>query len=376
MAAIEDCRTAALGGHMHRCDGCGREHPLYNSCRDRHCPTCQGNAAHRWMAARTGDILPVPYFHVVFTLPAGIARIGLANRRLLTGILFRTAHGTLRTIAAEPRFGGRRIGGTSVLHTWDQRLRFHPHLHVVVPNAGIDVASGEWTTGSAGFLAPVKVLASLFRRRFLEELDRARAKGRISFSGATAHLACPAAFRDAISAARGKDWVVYAKPPFRGPQQVFAYLSRYTHRVAIGNSRILGFDGTHVRIRCRKPKRPGQRGRPGYGTVTFTAEAFIDRFLLHVLPAGMQRIRHFGILANNRRAETLRQARHALGVADPPPDPHSDGEDPGGDMDIAPVACPHCGGVLRRIAPIPKPRRCTHAPRGPPHAPVTVGTVT
>ena len=371
MGAIEACRTAVLGGHLYKCDGCGREHPLHNSCRNRHCPTCQGNAARTWLDARAGDILPVPHFHVVFTLPRGIADIAFANRRAVFGILFRTAHETLRTIAADPRFGGRRVGGTSVLHTWDQRLLWHPHLHVVVPNAGFDAASGEWTVGSGRFLAPVKVLASLFRRRFLEELAKARDRGELRFSGRTAHLACPLAFRDAVAAARSKDWVVYSKPPFRGPAQVFAYLARYTHRICIGNSRILASDGTQVRIRCRKPKRPGER-KPRYGAITLAAEAFIDRFLMHVLPDGMQRIRHFGILGNNCRAETLRQARDALGVAElPKPEPCAEGRDGGEesrDADVAPVACPHCGGILRKVEAIPRPRRTGHASRGPPRA--------
>ena len=371
MGAIEACRTAVLGGHLYQCDGCGREHPLHNSCRNRHCPTCQGNAARTWLDARAGDILPVPHFHVVFTLPRGIADIAFANRRTVFGILFRTAHETLRTIAADPRFGGRRVGGTSVLHTWDQRLLWHPHLHVVVPNAGFDAASGEWTVGSGRFPAPVKVLASLFRRRFLEELAKARDRGELRFSGRTAHLACPPAFRDAVAAARSKDWVVYSKPPFRGPAQVFAYLARYTHRICIGNSRILAFDGTQVRIRCRKPKRPGER-KPRYGAITLAAEAFIDRFLMHVLPDGMQRIRHFGILGNNCRAETLRQARDALGVAElPKPEPCAEGRDGGEesrDEDVAPVACPHCGGILRKVEAIPRPRRTGHASRGPPRA--------
>ena len=371
MGAIEACRTAVLGGHLYKCDGCGREHPLHNSCRNRHCPTCQGNAARTWLDARAGDILPVPHFHVVFTLPRGIADIAFANRRTVFGILFRTAHETLRTIAADPRFGGRRVGGTSVLHTWDQRLLWHPHLHVVVPNAGFDAASGQWTVGSGRFLAPVKVLASLFRRRFLEELAKARDRGELRFSGRTAHLACPLAFRDAVAAARSKDWIVYSKPPFRGPAQVFAYLARYTHRICIGNSRILAFDGTQVRIRCRKPKRPGER-KPRYGAITLAAEAFIDRFLMHVLPDGMQRIRHFGILGNNCRAETLRQARDALGVAElPKPEPCAEGRDGGEesrDEDVAPVACPHCGGILRMVEAIPRPRRTGHASRGPPRA--------
>ena len=229
MAAIEACRTAVLGGHMYRCDGCGREHPLHNSCRNRHCPTCQGLAANRWSEARAEDILPVPYFHVVFTLPREIAAIAFCNRRSVFDILFRTVAETLRTIAADPRHGGMRIGGTAVLHTWDQKLRFHPHVHVVVPNAGFDVESGEWKTGSGAWLAPVKVLSSFFRRRFLEDLARAHGRGELGFHGTAAHLANPGEFHATLAAARSRDWVVYAKRPFKGPEQVFSYLARYTH---------------------------------------------------------------------------------------------------------------------------------------------------
>ena len=267
MAAIEACRTAALGGHIYACDGCGREHPLYNSCRNRHCPTCQGMATNRWSEARAAELLPVPYFHVVFTLPVEIAAIAFCNRRIVFDILFRTVAETLRTIAADPRHGGLRVGGTAVLHTWDQRLRFHPHLHVVVPNAGFDVEGGAWKTGSGTWLAPVKVLASLFRRRFLEELARAHRRGRLEFHGTVAHLANPGEFHAALAAARGRDWVVYAKRPFRGPVQVFRYLARYTHRIAISDSRITAFDGETVSFRHRKPKQTGQRSLR-YGTMT------------------------------------------------------------------------------------------------------------
>ena len=257
-----------------------------------HCPSCQGLAANRWREARAADILPVPYFHVVFTLPREIAAIAFCNRKVVFDILFRSVAETLRTIAADPRHGGVLIGGTAVLHTWDQKLLFHPHLHVVVPNAGFDVDSGEWKTGSSTFLAPVKVLASLFRRRFLEEI---------------AHLANPGAFHDTLAAARSKDWVVYAKRPFRGPEQVFRYLSRYTHRIAISDSRIVAFNGERVSFRHRKPARPGER-KPRYGTATVGVDEFIRRFLLHVLPEGLHRIRHFGILANGNRARTLERA--------------------------------------------------------------------
>ena len=286
MAAIEACRTAVLGGHMYACEGCGREHPLYNSCRNRHCPTCQGMAANRWSEARAAELLPVPYFHVVFTLPAEIAAIAFCNRRTVFDILFRTVAETLRTIVADPGHGGMRIGGTAVLHTWDQKLRFHPHLHVVVPNAGFDVESGEWKTGSGTYLAPVKVLASLFRRRFLEDLARAHGRGELEFHGTVAHLANPGEFHAALAAARSRDWVVYAKRPSRGAEQVFRYLARYTHRIAIGDNRIVGFDGETVSFRHRKPKQAGQR-KPRYGTMTLSVDEFIRRFLLHVLPDGM-----------------------------------------------------------------------------------------
>ena len=371
MGAIEACRTSVLGGHMYRCDGCGRDHPLYNSCRNRHCPTCQGLAARQWMEARAADILPVPYFHVVFTLPKEVAQITFSNRSVMVNILFRTVTETLCTIAADPRHGGLRVGGTSVLHTWDQRLQFHPHLHVVIPNAGFEVTTGQWKTGRSTFLAPVKVLASLFRRRFLEELEHAHARGQIECHGAIAHLANPASFRANLKIARGKDWVVYAKPPFRNAEQVFGYLSRYTHRIAIGNSRILKFDGTNVSFRCRKPVRPGQT-RPRYGVATVTAREFIRRFLLHVLPDGMHRIRHFGILANGCRAKTLQSAREALSVDDRfQPNPaecdNAQEEAPNDNPEdtSAPVVCPHCGGELRKIAPI-LPRREGFSSRDPP----------
>ncbi len=380
MAAIEACRTATLGGHIYACDGCGREHPLYNSCRNRHCPTCQGLAANRWSEARAEDILPVPYFHVVFTLPKEVASIAFCNRRVVFDILFRTVAGTLRTIAADPRHGGLRIGGTAVLHTWDQKLRFHPHLHVVVPNAGFDADSGEWKVGSGTWLAPVKVLASLFRRRFLEDLARAHRRGELEFHGTVAHFANPSEFHAALGAARGRDWVVYAKPPFRGPAQVFRYLARYTHRIAIGDSRITAFDGKTVSFRHRKPKQVGHK-KPRYGTMTVPADEFIRRFLLHVLPNGMHRIRYFGILANGCRDATLSRARKALGsIGCSVPGETAEGlraeheqdreREPG--IAAAPVACSHCGGVLRPVRDIPRPQEPFSA-RGPPPAPLPCG---
>ena len=377
MADIEACRTAVLGGHMYACEGCGREHPLYNSCRNRHCPTCQGLAANRWSEARAADILPVPYFHVVFTLPKEIAAIAFCNRRVVFDILFRTAAETLRTIAADPRHGGMRIGGTAVLHTWDQQLRFHPHLHVVVPNAGFDVSSGEWKTGSGTWLAPVKVLASLFRRLFLEALARAHGRGELDFHGSVAHLANPGEFHATLAAARSRNWVVYAKRPFRGPEQVFRYLARYTHRIAISDSRITAFDGEKVSFRHRKPAEPGQK-KPRYGTITVSADEFIRRFLLHVLPDRLHRIRYFGILANGCRARTLESAREALGCAVPGETAEGlegdrdRGRDRQPEITTAPVACSYCGGVLRHVREILR-RRESHSTRGPPDMPSARG---
>ena len=362
MSAIEVCRTPVLGGHMWHCDGCGHDHPLYNSCHNRRCPTCQGLAALKWSETREHDILPVPYFHIVFTLPREIAQIAFANRKVVFDILFRTTASTLKTIAADPRRSGLHAGGTAVLHTWNQQMLFHPHLHVVIPNAGFDVTTGMWRTGSATFFAPVKVLASLFRRLFLEELEKAHSRGLLVFHGTTARLANHAAFRDVIRKARGKDWVVYAKPPFRGPQQVFRYLSRYTHRIAISNSRILKFDGRTVTFRCRKP---GQSERPRYGTITVSAEEFIRRFLLHVVPDGMHRIRYFGILANACRTRNLDIARKAMNA---PADTDDDGDVRKDDPVIAPVPCPHCGATMV-IVGVLTPSRRSHASRGPPRTP-------
>jgi len=370
MTAIEACRTAALGGHLYLCDGCGREHPRYNSCRNRHCPTCQGAAAHQWMEARKRDILPVPSFHIVFTLPSEIASVAFHNRRPVFNILFRTAAETLRTIAADPRRGGTRVGGTAVLHTWNQKLLWHPHLHCVVPNAGFDVDTGEWKTGSSRFFAPVKVLASFFRRRFLEDLTKAHDRGEIVFRNRAGHPD-PDEFHKTVVRARSQNWVVFAKRPFQGAKQVFAYLSRYTHRVAIGNSRIIDFDEQSVRFRCRRPMLPGQ-SKPRYGVETLPAEAFISRFMTHVLPNGLHRIRHFGIFANGCRRNTLDTARAALGVTDPEPqsqDLGTDKIDPdeASDKDIAKLQnCPHCGDPLRYISVIPAGWKRPGSGRDPP----------
>ncbi len=305
-AAIRMCRTAALGARHFECAKCHTSHVLYNSCRNRHCSTCQGQAAHRWLHRQLLNVLPAPYFHIVFTLPPPIAQIAYANRKVVLDILMRTGAQTLTTIAADPNRFGARIGATTVLHTWNQQLRWHPHVHVVVPNAGFDVRTGQYKTGSKTFFAPVKVLAKLFRRLFLEHLDKAYHKNQLIFPRRINHLRAPEAFQRRLNKARNTDWNVYAKPPFAGPVHLLKYLSRYTHRVAIANSRIVKFDGTRVSFRYRKPTIAGQT-TPRYAVMTLSATEFMKRYLMHVLPPKFHRIRHFGILANAHVKHTQQQ---------------------------------------------------------------------
>jgi hypothetical protein len=312
MSAIELCRTAALGGHIEGCRTCGTVRVAYNSCRNRHCPKCQGAVARDWLAARAGDLLPVPYFHVVFTLPAEIAAIAFQNKATVYGILFRTAAETLRIIAADPRHLGAAIGLIAVLHSWGQTLTFHPHLHCIVPGGGPSPDGTRWIACRPGFFLPVRVLSRLFRRLFLGALRSAAEANRLHFSGDIADLADPATFARHLTAARRRDWVVYAKPPFGGPEQVLAYLSRYTHRVAIANSRLVSLDGGRVTFRWRD-YRHGRRPRQ----MTLDAGEFIRRFLLHTLPDGVHRIRHYVFLANGQRAVRLAACRALLAIQTP-----------------------------------------------------------
>ncbi len=281
MDCIACCRTAVLGGTVYQCTDCGHVHGVWKSCGNRHCPSCQGAAAHKWMEKQAACILPVPYFHIVFTLPRPLARIALQNRKTVFNILFRTAAETLKTISADPRRFGARIGGTAVLHTWNQKMEWHPHLHCLVPNGGFDVGTGQWKAGSDSFFAPVKVLASFFRRRVLEELAKAHARQELEFHGSIAHLACPRAcpraFARVLKQARKLNWNVYAKPPFNGPAAVIRYLSRYTHRIAISDARILSLDDDTVTFRCRKPTAKAG-DRPSYGTMTLSVDQFIRRY--------------------------------------------------------------------------------------------------
>jgi hypothetical protein len=309
MTAIEVCRTAALGGHLERCDDCGHERNAFNSCRDRHCPKCQSLARARWIEDRKAELLEVPYFHVVFTVPEEIAAIALQNKQVLYGILFHTTAETLRTIAADPKHLGAEIGFFAVLHSWGQNLLFHPHLHCVVPGGGPSLDGNRWVSCRPDFFLPVRVLSALFRRLFLESLEKAFDSGKLQFFGTLEPLQDRSAFARHRALLKERDWVVYAKAPFAGPEQVLDYVGRYTHRVAISNNRLLDIDNDQVRFQWKD-----YRGGDQVKTMTLTAEEFIRRFLLHVLPNGFRRIRYYGFLGNRHREEKLAVCRRLLGM--------------------------------------------------------------
>ncbi|MDH4284844.1 MAG: IS91 family transposase [Gallionellaceae bacterium] len=311
MSAIEQCRSAALGGHALRCGACGHAELSYNSCRNRHCPKCQAAAARRWLEARQAELLPVEYYHVVFTLPEEVAQIAYYNKAVIYRLLFEVAAETLCTIAADSRHLGAQIGATLVLHTWGSALTHHPHVHGIVPGGGISQDGGRWVACRRGFFLPVRVLSRLFRRRFLEELERAHQAGLLQFFGEHAALAGPERFTAWLARLKEHEWVVYAKRPFAGPEAVLAYLSRYTHRVAISNSRLVAMDGRGVTFRWKDYRA---KGTTRHKIMTLDAEEFMRRFLLHVLPRGFHRIRHYGLFANNGRADNIEKARRLLGA--------------------------------------------------------------
>jgi len=311
MSAIESCRTAALGGHVARCEKCAHSQISYNSCRNRHCPKCQGAAAKDWLAARETDLLPVPYYHVVFTLPGPIANIAYQNKTVIYDLLFKTSAETLITIAADPKHLGARIGITSVLHSWGSAMTHHPHVHMIVPGGGIALNGKRWVACRPGFFLPVRVLSRLFRRLFLERLLDAHKAGRLKFFGGHAALTDAQVFTAYLAPLRRTEWVVYAKRPFGGPQAVLAYLSRYTHRVAIANSRLIACDRTGVTFRWKDYRA---EGRDRQKVMTLATAEFIRRFLIHVLPHGFHRIRHYGLLASGTRADNIAQARRLLDV--------------------------------------------------------------
>lgn len=337
MSAIETCRTAALGGHVEACADCGHQRIAYNSCRNRHCPRCQGAAARTWLEAQETHLLPVGYFHVVFTLPAEIADIAFHNKALVYDLLFKAASQTMLTIAADPRHLGARIGITAVLHTWGSAMTHHPHIHMIVPGGGI-TSDGGWISSRPAFLLPVRVLGALFRRLFLTRLLALHDAGRLAFFGKLAGLSDRRVFQRHLTPARKKRWVVYAKAPFAGPEAVLAYLSRYTHRVAISNSRLIALDQTGVTFRYKDYRRNSADRQQ---VMTIAADEFIRRFLIHVLPHGFHRIRHYGLLASAARKACLAQARDLLEVA-PAPDDAGVTQEP---ADHRPQ-CPCCGGTM------------------------------
>jgi len=343
MSAIEQCRSAALGGHVLRCQGCGTDQIAYNSCRNRHCPKCQSSAAKRWLDARQADLLPVEYYHVVFTLPAAIADLAYQNKAALYGLLFDLAAEVLLTIAADPKHLGARIGATLVLHTWGSAMTHHPHVHGIVPGGGLSPDGKTWIACRPGFFLPVRVLSRLFRRRFLDELQRLHDGGKLKFFSEHAGLADAHAFKVWLAPLRRCEWVVYAKRPFAGPQAVLAYLSRYTHRVAISNSRLLALDERGVTFRWKDYRAKGQTR---YKPMTLAPEEFMRRFLLHVLPGGFHRIRHYGLLANGSRKANLALARESLQVVQAATT--SNVEQAGGLPIASPAAfvCRHCGHAM------------------------------
>ncbi len=355
MSAVETCRTAALGGHVEACQDCGHWRIAYNSCRNRHCPKCQGAAARAWLEEREADLLPVGYFHVVFTLPAEVADIAWQNKALAYDLLFKAAAQTMLTIAADPRHLGARIGITAVLHTWGSAMMHHPHVHMIVPGGGIAPGGTQWISSRSAFLLPVRVLGKLFRRLFLTRLNALHDAGKLAFFGSMAHLLERSAFQRHLRPARGKRWVVYAKPPFASPQAVLAYLSRYTHRVAISNPRLLRFDETGVAFRYKDYRRDGpDRQR----VMTLSANEFIRRFLLHVLPRGFHRIRHYGLLASTARHDNLALARRLLAVT-----PEAEEPEPEAEPDTC-APCPCCGGRMIVIETFPR----WSLPRAPPRS--------
>jgi hypothetical protein len=342
MSAIRACRTAALGGHVARCEACDHVEIAYNSCRNRHCPKCQGQIARAWLAERQADLLPVPYYHVVFTLPAPVAAIAFQNKAVVYDLLFRTAANTLLTIAADPRHLGARIGLTAVLHTWGSALTHHPHVHIVVPGGGLAPDGSRWIACRPGFFLPVRVLSRLFRRLFLDRLAAAHGAGRLAFHGDLAPLADPAAFAAHLAPLRRSEWVVYAKRPFAGPGAVLAYLSRYTHRVALSNRRLIAADSHGVTFTYKDYRR---EGRDRYRTMTLGPHEFIRRFLIHVLPKGFHRIRHYGLFASAERRHNIAQLRQLLAAPAPKPEVDDVEDKAAASKPLAP-ACPCCGGRM------------------------------
>jgi hypothetical protein len=354
MSAIEQCRTAALGGHSLRCDDCEHQEISYNSCRNRHCPKCQAKAAQRWLEARQADLLPVEYYHVVFTLPASISAIAYTNKTAIYRLLFDVAAETLMTIAADPKHLGAQIGTTLVLHTWGSALTHHPHVHGIVPGGGLSPDGERWVACRRGFFLPVRVLSRLFRRRFIEELEKLHRSGQLQFFGDHARLIEESVFARWLAPLRTCEWVVYAKRPFAGPQAVLAYLSRYTHRVAISNRRLVSMNENGVTFRWKDYRA---KGRTRHKTMALAANEFMRRFLLHVLPGGFHRIRHYGLLSNAERRRQLARVRTLLDV--PTPEPVTDKT---AATAVPTFVCRCCGAAMSVVEIIMRPQPT----RGPP----------
>jgi hypothetical protein len=360
MAAIEACRTPTLGGHVEQCAECGFVRCAYNSCRDRHCPKCQGLARAEWLEARQADLLPVPYFHVVFTVPTPVADIAFHNKEVVYGILFRASAEALRNVGADTRYLGAELGAIAVLHTWGQALHHHPHVHYIVSGGGISPDHTRWIPCPPGFFLPVRVLSRRFRDLFVHQLRTAFTDGELRFPGGLADVADPAAFAARLDGLAETEWVVYAKPPFGGPEQVLGYLGRYTHRVAIANSRLLGLEDGQVSFTWKDYRHEGKTK-----VMTLEADEFIRRFLQHTVPDGFHRIRHVGFLANRYRGEKLALCHELLAAPPPPPALSDDGspqrwqdrlrELTGEDIEV----CPCCGGRMVTsgiLKPQPPPR--------------------
>jgi hypothetical protein len=370
MSAIERCRTAALGGHVARCEDCAHTLIAYNSCRNRHCPKCQDAAAKQWLAEREVDLLPVPYYHIVFTLPAPISDIAYQNKSAIYDILFKASAETLSTIAADPKHLGARVRITSVLHTWGSALTHHPHVHMIVPGGGMSLDGKRWISCRPGFFLPVRVLSRLFRRLFLDKLAAAYAAGRLKFFGDHVALAKPQAFTAFLAPLRKTEWVLYAKKPFGGPQAVLAYLSRYTHRVAIANSRLIAYDHNGVSFKCKDYRVEGPTRDK---SMTLPTQEFIRRFLIHVLPKGFHRIRHYGLFASGDRVANLERARQLLAAPSRSKNPETPNATVTNEQHVLPRPCPCCGGRMIIIETFARGCEPKHRPTPAP-APIRIDT--
>jgi hypothetical protein len=372
MSAIERCRTAALGGHVARCENeaCAHTVIAYNSCRNRHCPKCQGAAARRWLAEREAELLPVGYFHVVYTLPAQLRDIAYQNKRVIYHLLMKASAETTLAIAADPKHLGARTGIIAVLHTWGSALTHHPHVHMIVPGGGLSEHGSRWVSSRPGFLVHVNVLSRLFRGRFLTMLVKAHAQGRLKFFGDYAALADRPAFKRFLAPLRTSEWVVYTKNPFAGPEQVLRYLSRYTHRVAISNRRLVSVDDNGVAFRWKDYRIDGP---DRWKTMTLTAHEFIRRFLMHVLPKGFHRIRHYGLFAKGNRAANIARARGLLGAATRVVEPEEKKTAAPDEPRMLPCPCPRCGGRMIIIETFARGCEPTYRP-APAPTPIGIDT--